>query len=148
MTLGYTIVRLIFGAWFTYAGLEYFLPFDLQPLGTTPLAQQFTHALIDSGLMIIVKLMELVAGLLILANCAVLPAALAVLPLSAVISYWNIILDPVPPVGYFFGIVTSLFNLILIWPYRERLQALLVWRADLPDRPSPSGERTEVGATR
>lgn len=128
MTLGYTIVRLIFGAWFTYAGIEYFVP-DLQPFGTTAIAQQFTHALVDSGLMLIVKIMELVAGLLILLNRAVLPSALAVLPLSVVIAFWNIVLDPAPPAGYAFGVVTPLFNLILLWPYRDRLRALLVWKA-------------------
>ena len=127
MKIGYMIVRLIFSLWFTYAGIEYFLP-DLQPFGTTAIAQQFTHALVDSGLMLIVKIMELVAGLLILANRAVLPSALAVLPLSAVIAFWNIVLDPAPPVGYLFGIVTPLFNLILIWPYRERLMPLLQWK--------------------
>lgn len=125
---GYTAVRLIFGLWFTYAGIEYFLPFDLQPLGTTPLAQEFTLALIHSGLMVIVKLIELAAGLLILANRAVLPAALAALPISMVVAYWNIVLDPAPPAGYFFGVVTPLLNLMLLLPYRERLMALMVWR--------------------
>ncbi len=128
MSLGYTIVRLIFGAWFTYAGIEYFVP-NLQPFGTTAIAQQFTHALVDSGLMLIVKIMELVAGVLILLNRAVLPSALAVLPLSMVIAFWNIVLDPAPPVGIAFGIVTPLFNLILLWPYRDRLCPLLVWKA-------------------
>jgi uncharacterized membrane protein YphA (DoxX/SURF4 family) len=127
MTIAYTIVRVIFGLWFTYAGVEYFIP-GLQPFGTTAIAQQFTHALVDSGLMLIVKIMELVAGVLILLNRAVLPSALAMLPLSVVIAYWNIVLDPVPPVGYFFGIVTPLFNLIVIWPYRERLMPLLMWK--------------------
>jgi hypothetical protein len=127
MTIAYTIVRVIFGLWFTYAGIEYFIP-GLQPFGTTAIAQQFTHALVDSGLMLIVKIMELVGGVLILLNRAVLPSALAMLPLSVVIAFWNIVLDPVPPVGYAFGVVTPLFNLILIWPYRERLMPLMVWK--------------------
>jgi uncharacterized membrane protein YphA (DoxX/SURF4 family) len=127
MTIAYTIVRVIFGLWFTYAGIEYFIP-GLQPFGTTAIAQQFTHALVDSGLMLIVKIMELIGGLLILFNHAVLPSALAMLPLSVVIAFWNIVLDPVPPVGYAFGVVTPLFNLILIWPYRARLTPLMVWK--------------------
>ncbi|MGF7171779.1 hypothetical protein FHS91_003480 [Sphingobium xanthum] len=127
MTIAYMIVRVIFGLWFTYAGIEYFIP-GLQPFGTTAIAQQFTHALVDSGLMLIVKIMELIGGVLILLNRAVLPSALAMLPLSVVIAFWNIVLDPVPPVGYAFGVVTPLFNLILIWPYRERLMPLMVWK--------------------
>jgi hypothetical protein len=78
--------------------------------------------------MLIVKIMELIGGVLILLNRAVLPSALAMLPLSVVIAFWNIVLDPVPPVGYAFGVVTPLFNLILIWPYRERLMRLMVWK--------------------
>ena len=130
MTLGYTIVRLIFGAWFTYAGVEYFIP-GMQPFGTTAIAQQFTHALVDSGLMLVVKIMELVGGVLILLNRAVLPAALALLPISAVVAYWNIILDP-QIVDYAFGVVTPLFNLILLLPYRDRLCQLLVWKRAAP----------------
>lgn len=127
MKAAYTIVRVIFGLWFTYAGIEYFIP-GVQPFGTTAIAQQFTHALVDSGLMLIVKIMELIGGVLILLNRAVLPSALAMLPLSVVIAFWNIVLDPVPPVGYAFGVVTPLFNLILIWPYRARLIPLLAWK--------------------
>ena len=130
MSWGYTIVRLVFGLWFTGAGLEYFLPFNLQPIGTTPLAQEFTLALMHSGLMVIVKLIELVAGALILMNRAVLPASLAALPISVVVGYWNIMLDPAPPAGYFFGVVTPLLNLILLWPYRERLRVLWIWKEE------------------
>jgi uncharacterized membrane protein YphA (DoxX/SURF4 family) len=127
MKTAYTIVRVIFGLWFTYAGIEYFIP-GVQPFGTTAIAQQFTHALVDSGLMLIVKIMELIGGVLILLNRAILPSALAMLPLSVVIAFWNIVLDPVPPVGYALGVVTPLFNLILIWPYRARLIPLLTWK--------------------
>lgn len=127
MKIGYLAVRLIFGLWFTGAGLEFFLPYNLQPLGQSALAQQFTLALIHSGLMILVKIIELVAGLFILANRGVLPAALAALPISVVVSYWNIILDPLPA-DFFFGVMTPLFNLILLLPYRAELTRLWVWR--------------------
>ncbi|MES2172626.1 MAG: hypothetical protein V4523_01625 [Pseudomonadota bacterium] len=94
--------------------MEYFTPFDLQPLGNTPLAQEFTLALIHSSLF---------AALLILANRAVLPAALACVPLNIVTGYWNSILDP-GVVEYAFGIVTLLLNAILLWPWRSELIGL------------------------
>ena len=131
MTLGYTVARLLFGAWFLFSGAEYFSPFDLQPLGNTPLAREFTLALIHSGLFAGIKVMEVVVGLLMLANRAVLPAALAVAPVTVVICYWNFVLDP-GVVEYIFGLLTALCNAVMIWPWRERLWPLFVWKSPLP----------------
>ena len=131
MKLIYTIARIVFGAWFLFSGAEYFSPFNLQPLGTTPLAREFTLALIHSGLFAWIKAMEFVIGALLLANRAVFTAALACLPLSVVIAYWNFVLDPglIPIV---FGIATIGLNAILLWPNRDRLWPLLVWRSNRP----------------
>jgi len=123
----YTIARLIFGGWFLCSGIEYFTPFDIQPLGTTPLAHEFTLAMIHSGLFAWIKAMEIVIGALILINRGVLPAALACAPLTVVIAYWNFVLEP-GVVEYVFGILTVALNALLLWPYRERLTGLLVWR--------------------
>lgn len=123
---GYHVARIVFGAWFLYAGIEYFLPFGLQPLGNTSLAREFTLALIHSGLFAIIKAMEAVIGALLLINRAVLPAALAALPLSAVIAYWNFVLDP-GVVEWSFGAVTLALNLLLLVPYRTQVLALLRW---------------------
>ena len=131
MKITYTIARIIFGGWFLFSGAEYFSPFNLQPLGTTPLAREFTLALIHSGLFAWIKVMELVVGALVLANRGVFTAALACVPLSVVIAYWNFVLDPglIPDL---FGIATIGLNAILIWPNRDRLWPLLVWKSDRP----------------
>jgi uncharacterized membrane protein YphA (DoxX/SURF4 family) len=127
MKIAYTVARLLFGAWFLFSGVEYFLPLGLQPLGKTPLAQEFTLALIHSGLFAWIKVMEVIVGVLALINRGLLPAALACAPLTVVIAYWNFVLDP-GVVEYSFGILTIICNAILIWPYRERLRPLLQWR--------------------
>lgn len=130
MKIAYTIARLVFGAWFLFSGVEYFLPrLGLQPLGKTPLAQEFTLAMIHSGLFAWIKLIEIVVGVLALINRGILPAALACAPLTVVIAYWNFVLDP-GAVEYSFGIATIVCNAILIWPYRARLWSLLLWKAD------------------
>jgi uncharacterized membrane protein YphA (DoxX/SURF4 family) len=126
-TFGFMIVRLVFGAWFLFSGAEYFSPFDLQPLGNTPLAKEFTLALIHSGLFAWIKAMEIVIGVLLLINRAILPAALATAPLTVVIAYWNFVLDP-GVVEYLFGAATVACNAVLLWPYRSELIALLRWR--------------------
>ena len=127
----YTATRVIFGAWFLFSGAEYFSPFDLQPLGNTPLAREFTLALIHSGLFAIIKIMEVVIGALLLMNRAILPAALATAPLTAVIAYWNFVLDP-GVVEYIFGALTIIMNAILLWPYRLELFALVRWYDRMP----------------
>jgi uncharacterized membrane protein YphA (DoxX/SURF4 family) len=128
MKIAYTITRILFGAWFLFSGVEYFLPLGLQPLGNTPLAKEFTLALIHSGLFAWIKVIEIIIGLLALINRGVLPAALACLPLTAIIAYWNFVLDP-GLVEYSFGIATIICNALLIWPFRERVWPLLLWHS-------------------
>ncbi len=131
MKIAYTIARLLFGAWFLFSGAEYFTPFNLQPLGTTAIAQEFTLALIHSGLFAWIKVIEFVVGALVLANRGVFTAAVACVPLTVVIAYWNFVLDPglVPDL---FGIATIGLNAILIWPNRDRLWPLLLWKSAKP----------------
>jgi hypothetical protein len=132
MKVLYHISRLVFGAWFLFSGGEYFLPqLGLQPLGKTPLSIEFTEALIHSGLFVWIKAIEVAVGILVLANRWMLAANLAVLPLTVVIVYWNLVLDP-GVVEYVFGITTLVFNLAMLWPYRARIWALLDWKP-VPD---------------
>jgi uncharacterized membrane protein YphA (DoxX/SURF4 family) len=129
--IAYTIARIIFGVWFLFSGAEYFTDLGIQPLGTTPIAQEFTLALIHSGLFAWIKVMEVVIGALVLANRGVFTAAVACVPLTVVIAYWNFVLDPglIPDL---FGIATIGLNAILIWPNRDRLWPLLLWRSARP----------------
>lgn len=137
MDKAFHATRWIFGLWFFGAGVEYFLPWDLQPLGEVPAARAFTLALIDSGIFAVVKILEAVIGLCILANRWVLPAALAALPLTFVISWWNVVLEG-STVPILFGIVTPVFNAVLLWPFRHLLCPLMVAK---PEPRFGSGER-------
>jgi hypothetical protein len=125
--IGYTAARIVFGGWFLFFGIEYFTNLGIQPYGTTPLAREFTFALIHSGLFTVVKLMEIAIGALILINRGVLPAALACVPLTGVIAWWNFVLNP-GVVEYIAGFATVALNILFLWPYRKQLMGLLVWR--------------------
>ncbi len=128
MKVFYHISRIIFGAWFLFSGVEFFLPqLGLQPLGNHPLSIELTLALIHSGLFFWVKVVEVIVGALLLINRAVLPANLAVLPLTVVIAYWNLVLE-FGLVEWTFGILTIVFNLAMLWPFRARIFALLDWK--------------------
>lgn len=121
----YLAARLVFGLWFTYAGIEYFLPqIFTQPLGEMPAAQNFILALIASHIFAVVKALELLVGVLILANRWVLASALLALPMTGVIVWWNVVLEGTP-VPIVFGIVTPALNLFLLWPYRHLLCPLV-----------------------
>lgn len=132
----YHLSRLVFGGWWLFSGLMHFLWPELQPLGDEPAAIEFTLALMASGLFDVIKALEVLLGVLILANRA-MPLAMPVLiPINAVIIYWNFVLDE-GMVEWTFGALSILFNAILVWPWRRYFWPLFVWRghADHSARP-------------
>ncbi len=89
-----------------------------------PAAQNFILALIASHNFAVIKALELVVRVLILANRWVLVSTLLALPMTGVIGWWNIVLEGTP-VPIVFGIVTPALNLFLLWPHRHLLCPLL-----------------------
>ena len=137
ITWAYHIARVIFGGWWLYSGAMPFIDPAWQPLGQEQAAIDFSLAMINSGLMVWVKVAEIVFGILILANRMMPLAAIAVVPINFVILYWNFVLDE-GVVEYTFGALTLLFNLLLLWPYRRYYWRLFPWRG-VPDFSSPPG---------
>lgn len=119
--------RIFFGAWFVYAGAEYFLPQFTQPLGEAQAAHDFTVAMIASGLFAWIKAAELLVGVLVLANRLTAAALLFNLPISIGVFYWNVALEG-GPIPWLFALVTLGLNLALMWPFRARYFAILRWR--------------------
>ncbi len=132
----YHLSRLVFGGWWLFSGLMHFFWPQLQPLGDEQTAIDFTLALMASGLFDVIKLLEILLGLLILANRAMPLAMLALIPINLVIVYWNFVLDE-GLVEWTFGAMSILFNAILAWPWRRYFWPLFVWRgaADHSARP-------------
>jgi hypothetical protein len=128
MKAAYHVGRIVFGLWFLFSGVEYFLPYDLQPLGEMPLAREFTLALIHSGLMSWIKVAEILIGIFVLINRAMPLTMAATAPITFVIAYWNFVLEP-GVVEYVFGIATVALNLFLLWPYRAYWLPMFVWKA-------------------
>ncbi|WP_205466724.1 hypothetical protein [Novosphingobium sp. BW1] len=126
----YHASRWIFGLWYLFSGVEYFTPFELQPLGNTPLGQEFTLALIHSGLFAWIKVAEIAIAVLVLANRMMPLVAAAAVPLTVVIAYWNFALEW-GVVEVIFGALTIFFNAVLLWPYRAYYRPMLTaWRGD------------------
>lgn len=133
----YHLSRIIFGGWWVYSGVMPLIDPAWQPLGQEQAAIDFTLALIASGLMVWVKVAEIVLGLLILANRMMPLAAAAIVPINFVIVYWNFALDH-GTVEYTFGALTILFNAILLWPWRRYYWPLFAWNGR-PDFSARSG---------
>ncbi|MCJ2181799.1 hypothetical protein MTR62_03630 [Novosphingobium sp. 1949] len=124
----YHVSRMVFGGWYLFSGVEYFTPFDLQPLGNTALGQEFTLALIHSGLFAWVKVAEIAIAVLVLADRLMPLVAAAAVPLTVVIAYWNFALEW-GVVEVVFGALTVLFNAVLLWPYRAYYRPMLTaWK--------------------
>jgi len=131
MRPAYHVSRLLLGAWFAFSGGWHFFAPWLQPMGTTPEAVAFTHAMLASGLFDWIKAIELATGLLMLANRAIPLVILAIVPLNVVILYWNLVLDR-GLVDWVFGLFTILTNAALAWPWRRLFWPLFMWRGQ-PD---------------
>ena len=87
--------RIVFGVWMVLNGANYFFIsiWSTTPVGHEPLAVQLMTSLVDSHLLDVAMVMQLVAGALILTGILV-PAALCVLmPISTCALFWCLVLD-------------------------------------------------------
>jgi uncharacterized membrane protein YhaH (DUF805 family)/uncharacterized membrane protein YphA (DoxX/SURF4 family) len=86
------IARIVFGAWMLANGVnQFFLPLWPTPGGATALSAQLMTALVDSQLLDVCMLIELVAGALILAGIWVPAALCAVMAVSTCALFWAIL---------------------------------------------------------
>lgn len=96
-----TIPRVILGAIFAGAALSYFwsvvFGWALLPVPITAQAMQFAGAIIKIGyLWPLMKAINLVAGLLLMANRAPAFAVALLLPVTVIIVWFQIFLNPLP----------------------------------------------------
>lgn len=120
-----TIARVLLGAIFTFAGLNGFLfLFDIDPIGATSLHVPFMQVLVSTPFVFIpLKALELVAGVMLLANRYVLLALLVLLPLGVNILLFHLFADPSLLIN---GIVVMLLLGLLLFHYRKHYAGLLV----------------------
>lgn len=79
--------RILLGVWMIINGLNHFVPIFPQPLGSNPFSSDLMVTLIETGLFDIVKIVELIGGVLLIVNRFVPLALVALLPVSAVVYY-------------------------------------------------------------
>lgn len=86
--------RLVFGAWMLVNGANhFFISLYPEPIGHEPLAAQLMAALVHSRLFDVAMAIQLVTGVLILADVLVPIALCVVMPISVCAVYWSVILE-------------------------------------------------------
>ena len=108
------VVRTLVGALFVFAGGAYFFMPEMKPTGEVPKAVlAFADAFHPTHWMTVVKVVELVGGLLLLTGRLAPPGITLLTPVAVNIALFEVLLarDPGP------GVVTTLALGFLIWAY-------------------------------
>jgi uncharacterized membrane protein YhaH (DUF805 family)/uncharacterized membrane protein YphA (DoxX/SURF4 family) len=118
------VARVVFGAWMLLNGANHFF-FSLWPTpsGQTPLSMELMTALVDSRLLDVCMLIELVAGALILLGYFVPAALCVVMAVSTCALFWAI-LDH-QPLSLAFGFVAFALNGLLMLAYLDYYKGAL-----------------------
>jgi hypothetical protein len=121
--------RVIFGVFMVLSGANrLFGPFFPVPVGHTPLSVELMTALVDSRLIDVVAGIQLVTGVLILANRFVPLALCVVMPLSVCAAFWGVVLDRTAG-GAAVALVSLALNAWLMLAYIEAYKPMLKRRA-------------------
>lgn len=126
------VARIVLGLIFLVFGLNYFVPFlPQQPIAPDALA--FVMAFAGSGMLTLIKVIEVAAAVALLANRAV-PLALALLaPIIVGITAFHARLAPD---GMLIVLAVLALELVLAWSYRNAFAPMLRWRVT----PAPARE--------
>lgn len=121
MTTTQTIARVLLGLIFVVFGLDglvHFMPLPPMP----PPARAVIDVLMSYGIFHVAKVVEITAGLMLLAKVRVPLALLLLLPIVVNIAWFDAALDPLslPVVGLILGLMA-----VVAWPLRAQLQR--VW---------------------
>ncbi len=118
--------RLLFGGWMLLNSANYlFLSFWPAPTGSEPLAVQLMSALVNSRLLDVAMVIQLLGGALVVSGYFVPAALCALMPISTCALFWAAILDQQPTTALLALIAFALNGLLMLayLPYyRDTLQ--------------------------
>jgi putative oxidoreductase len=122
MTRLIPIARVLLGLVFVTFSLNFFLHFLPQPSSVPPDAMVFAGALMTSGFLTFIKIVELVAGLALLANRFTTLALALLAPIIVGITLFHALLEPS---GMPLALVVLALELFLAWSYRAAYAPML-----------------------
>jgi putative oxidoreductase len=124
------IPRIVLGAIFASAALNYFwsvvFGWMLFPVSITPQAMQFAGVVIKTGyLWPLMKAINLVAGILLIANRAPAFAVALLVPVTVIIVWFQVFLNPLPiPVAT--AVLAVICELMLLRAYASRYAGMFI----------------------
>jgi hypothetical protein len=135
-----SIARILLGLAFTAFSINYFVPFLPAPSDPPPPdALAFLGVFAGSGMLALVKLFELAAGVLLLTNRFV-PLALALLaPILVGITSYHALLAPA---GVGLPLVLVALEIALAWRYRHAFASMLRARTEPARAREPAAPHT------
>lgn len=125
------IAQFFFGGWFLYNGLNYWIEFFPQPPGTSAIGYQLISALIASGLFAVVKGLEIVVGIMLLANRFVPLAIVMAFTISVTIAHHNLV-NVQDALGIVTGVVIMSLNGIMAIGHLDKFLPMLVYNQGDP----------------
>jgi putative oxidoreductase len=122
MTRIIPIARVLLGLVFVVFSLNYFLHLLPEPTGVPAGAMAFAGALVTSGFMTFIKVIELASGLALLANRFTTLALALLAPIIVGITAFHLLLEPA---GLPIAALVLVLELFLAWSYREAYRPML-----------------------
>lgn len=119
--------QFFFGGWFLAHGLNHWFEFFPRPSGSSPISRELIGALNHSGIFVIVKLLEVIAGAMLLANRAVPLAGVIALPITLSIAHLNIIANA-DTFGMVVGVIAIGLNGLVLLGHLDRFLPMLAIR--------------------
>lgn len=123
--------QFFFGGWFLAHGANHWLQFFPRPTGSSPIAHELIGALNHSGIFLVVKGLEVITGLMMLANRGVPLAATLAMPVTLSIAMLNI-LGNGDAFSLFVGVIIIALNSLILIGHLDRFLPMLVWRHEGP----------------
>jgi hypothetical protein len=125
MTRIIPIARILLGLVFVVFSVNYFVPFLPQPKGMPAEAMTFAGAFMAAGYMTFIKVIELAAGLALLANRFTTLALALLAPMVVGIVIFHARLEPA---GLPVALLVLVLELFLAWSYRAAYRPMLAAR--------------------
>ena len=129
--MAFYAVQFFFGGWFLAHGLNHWLEFFPRPSGSSPIARELIGALNHSGMFTIVKALEVVTGIMLLANRAVPLATVLAFPVTLSIAQLNIVANG-DTFSIFVGTIIIALNAIIALGHLDRFLPMLAIRQGDP----------------
>lgn len=126
--------QFFFGGWFVAHGLNQWLEFFPRPKGSSPIARDLIMALNASGLFDVVKIMEVITGVLLLANRFVPLAVILSFPVALSIAHLNLMSNPDITSKIVGVLIMALLGLIAVGHLDKFLPMLTFNNGDPSDR--------------